>query len=451
MERSSNRNGPDLETLGIATTPWGGAGKKWILPHRDLGRWRHLGWLAFVPGLILLPFVYNIFRFFNGFGLQIFGNPKGNGPAGFADWIPIIIVIPMGLVFLGILWQFLKIVSIGVGVLSQSTRTEIVLDEKGLASHEVVGWKRFQRRVKDRETLLSLAVVTGEEWARMRRRSRSDAGATVVPLPEHLRYMLIAKRSGADIFVITFGYSAELLGALARDMGQVLRLAPVAVQENGVEFMGQSEAGSEDESDEAWSSLAAGTIPTKPDDSKVSLEKREDGLTIQIPSQGLLKGSKGLFFFAILWTTFSTFMTVIFALAMTGAIAGKVDGSPLIAVLVMGLFEVIGIAMLVASIHMGTRTSTIATSYGMLFISTTSIFGKKTRQWEREGIFRIELAPSGMSVNDRPVMQLAVVEKGGKTFGCLTQLNDAEIDWIAYELNQSLELLPPPIATPPVL
>lgn len=144
-------------------------------------------------------------------------------------------------------------------------------------------------------------------------------------------------------------------------------------------------------------------------------------------------------------------MTVIFALAMTGAIPGKVDGSPFIAVLVMSFFELIGIVMLVASIHMGTRTSTIATSYGMLFISTTSIFGKKTRQWEREGISRIEIAPSGMSVNDRAVMQLAVVEKGGKTFGCLTQLNDAEIEWIAYELNQSLELLPPPIATPPVL
>nr|MCU0716321.1 hypothetical protein [Pirellula sp.] len=53
-----------------------------------------------------------------------------------------------------------------------------------------------------------------------------------------------------------------------------------------------------------------------------------------------------------------------------------------------------------------------------------------------------ELAPSGMSVNDRPVMQLSVIDKSEKTFGCLTQLDDAEIEWIAYELNRSLEFLP---------
>lgn len=261
MERSSNRNAPDLETLGIVTSPWGGAGKKWILPHRDLGRWRHLGWLAFVPGLILLPFVYNIFRFFQGFGLQIFGNPKGNGPAGLVDWIPLLIVIPIGLVFLGILWQVLKVVSIGVGVLSQSTRTEIELDEKGLVSREVVGWKKFRRQVKDRESLLSLAVVTGEEWAKLRRRIKSEGGATVVPLPEHLRYMLIAKRSDADMFVVSFGYSADILGALARDMGQVLRLAPATILEKGLASVALSSAGGEDDDDEVWTSLEAVLSP----------------------------------------------------------------------------------------------------------------------------------------------------------------------------------------------
>ncbi|XZE37087.1 hypothetical protein SH501x_002683 [Pirellulaceae bacterium SH501] len=453
MEHAPNRTNSRLETLGIVTTPWGGAGKKWILPARDLGKWRHLGWLALVPCLFLLPFVFGLFRFLNAFGLPLFGNPNGNGNAnpGIADWIPLLIAIPFILVFLGIFWQFLKFASIGFGVVRQTTRTEIELDEKGVICREVIGWAKFKRRVKDRESLMSLAVITGEEWAKLRRRSPSQARSVVVPLPENLRYMLVAKRPGTDLFVIAVGYSAEILGAVAKDLGEALRLAPDAVIESGVIGNALQASDVAHGNDTAWTTLAANTVPTQPEGSKVSIERREDGITFHVPSQGLWNGSKGLFFFAILWTGFSTVMMVIFTLAMTGVLPGKVEGSPLIAVLVMGFFEAIGIAMLLGAIHMGTRTSTLATSYGMLFISSTSIFGKKTKQWDREGIERIELAPSGMSVNDRPVMQLSVIDKSAKTFGCLTQLNDAEIEWIAYELNQSLELIPAIEGTVPPL
>lgn len=454
MEHPPNRSGSRLETLGIVTTPWGGAGKKWILPARDLGKWRHLGWFAFVPCLFLLPFAFGIFRIFNAFGFQFFANPNGNGNAnpGFADWIPVLIAIPSGLVFIGVFWQFLKFASIGFGVVRQATRTEIEVDENGLLCRELVGWARFKRRVKDRESLMSLAVITSEECAKLRRRTPSQTRSVVVPLPENLRYMLIAKRPGADFFVIAFGYSAEVLGAVAKDMGEVLRLPPDAVLESGVIGNALQATDVAHGNDSAWSALAANAIPTQPEGSKVSIERREDGITFQVPSQGLWNGSRGLFFFAILWTGFSTVMFVIFSLTMLGVMPGKVEGSPVVAVLVMGFFEAIGVAMLLGAIHMGTRTSTLATSYGMLFISTTSIFGKKTKQWEKEGIDRIELAPSGMSVNDRPVMQLSVIDKSAATFGCLTQLSDAEIEWIAYELNQSLELSPALSGTiPPLL
>ncbi len=444
MELAPNRTIPRLESLGIVTTPWGGAGKKWILPARDLGKWRHLGWLAFVPCLFFLPFVFGLFRFLNAFGFVFFGNPNGNGNPnpGFADWIPVLIAIPISLAFLGVFWQFLKFASIGFGIVRQTTRTEIELDENGLICREVVGWSKFKRRAKNRESLMSLAVITSEEWAKLRRRSPSQTRTVVIPLPENLRYMLIAKQPGTDLFVIAAGYSAEILGAVAKDLGEALRLAPDAVLESGVIGNVLQASDVAYGNDSAWSALAANAAPTQPEGSKVSVERREDGITFQVPSQGLWTGSRGLFFFAILWTGFSTVMMVIFSLTMIGALPGKVEGSPLIAVLVMGFFEAIGIAMLLGAIHMGTRTSTLATSYGMLFISSTSIFGKKTKQWDREEIGRIELAPSGMSVNDRPVMQLSVIDKSEKTFGCLTQLDDAEIEWIAYELNRSLELLP---------
>lgn len=454
MEQAPNRTVPRLESLGIVTTPWGGAGKKWILPTRDLEKWRHLGWFAFLPCLFLIPFANGFLRFLNAFGFQLFGNPNGNGNAnpGFADWIPVLIALPVGLVFLGVLWQFLKFASIGLGVVRQTTRTEIELDENGLICRELVGWSKFKRRAKDRESLMSLAVITGDEWAKLRRPGPSQTHAFVIPLPENLRYMLVAKQPGADLYVIAVGYSAEILGAVAKDLGEALRLAPDAVLESRVIGTVLQASDIAHGNDSAWSSLAANAIPIQPEGSKVSIERREDGITIQVPSQGLWNGSRGLFFFAILWTSFSTVMMLIYSLALINALPGKAGGSPLFAVTMMGFFEAIGIAMLLGAIHMGTRTSTLATSYGMLFVSTTSIFGKKTKQWEREEIERIELAPSGISVNDRPVMQLSIVDKTAGTFGCLTQLNDAEIEWIAYELNRSLELSPAAGTTiPPLL
>ena len=45
-----------------------------------------------------------------------------------------------------------------------------------------------------------------------------------------------------------------------------------------------------------------------------------------------------------------------------------------------------------------------------------------------------------MSVNDQPVRELQIQPKQGKTVGLLAQLNDEELEWVAYELRQQTGL-----------
>ena len=43
-----------------------------------------------------------------------------------------------------------------------------------------------------------------------------------------------------------------------------------------------------------------------------------------------------------------------------------------------------------------------------------------------------------MKVNDRPVKELQIIPKTGKKTGCLNQLSDAELVWIASELRKAI-------------
>jgi hypothetical protein len=68
-------------------------------------------------------------------------------------------------------------------------------------------------------------------------------------------------------------------------------------------------------------------------------------------------------------------------------------------------------------------------------------FGTKERLLPRAELAAICIGPSGMAVNDRPVMELQFhLHAPKKRVGCLSQLTDEELRWLAYELRRRLQL-----------
>jgi uncharacterized membrane protein len=168
-------------------------------------------------------------------------------------------------------------------------------------------------------------------------------------------------------------------------------------------------------------------LPPQPADSRATVEHHADGLTIDYPPAGLWKGSKGLFFFAILWNAFLVVFTGL----------GLVNRAwPM--VLFSLLFWAVGIVLLLASIRMGKRRTVIDVVPGGLTVTRKSPFGLKSWQWLAEDLQSITVGPSGVESNDEPLMQLNIQPRTGKQVGILIELDDNELRWLGAQLRHAL-------------
>ena len=167
----------------------------------------------------------------------------------------------------------------------------------------------------------------------------------------------------------------------------------------------------------------------QPADSDALFERHDNGITITVAPRGILSGSNGLFFFAIIWLVFSTSMFGIFFFQ------GNAD---LIPMLFMGFFILIGISMLVGAVYMGRKQAVLAVLAGQLLVLNKSIFGKKQEQWPADQIASIQCAASGMEVNNRPLHQLQIHLADGTKTSTLTGRDTSELQWMATMLRQEL-------------
>jgi hypothetical protein len=101
------------------------------------------------------------------------------------------------------------------------------------------------------------------------------------------------------------------------------------------------------------------------------------------------------------------------------------------------LFWLIGVVMVLGAINMGRRKAAIAIAGGQLMAMQTGIFGSKKQEWEATEVTSIHAGPSGMEVNDRPVLELQIIGQG-KKFGLLCGRSDEELHWLAALLRQEL-------------
>jgi len=233
--------------------------------------------------------------------------------------------------------------------------------------------------------------------------------------------------SGQPIW-LAMGYSTDLLLSFANDLHRRLKLA-APVEQSTIPI--------------APPRVVEGNAPVfqerleQPAKSTAILDRQDNGLTITIPPAGLRRGGGFLFFFGLAWCGFMAFLTLIFiGMLLTGKAQGDGDASYFIA----PLFWLVGGLMLFAGIRRARSYAVLAVVGDSLMVMYQGVFGKKQGEWTRDQLANICPGPSGVEVNDEPVMELHIEPKEGKRFGLLYGRDLAELEWIATVLRQALRV-----------
>jgi hypothetical protein len=173
-------------------------------------------------------------------------------------------------------------------------------------------------------------------------------------------------------------------------------------------------------------------IPNQPAGSKVIVEQQPQSVVLTIPPAGLWRGSRGLFAFALFWLGFMVVFTgfVLFV--------GPGDGLVIFLVFIV-LFWGVGISLLLGAINMGRRKAVLAVVDGTLMIYQTGLFRAKRHEWSKDQVEAIRTGPSGMEVNEVPVLELQIISSKGKKVGLLAGRDWDELRWIATVLRRNLD------------
>jgi len=118
----------------------------------------------------------------------------------------------------------------------------------------------------------------------------------------------------------------------------------------------------------------------------------------------------------------------------------KKEGSLLVFLLFIAGFWLIGLGMLAGAVNLGRRTAKLSVDLGRLHVEINGLFGRKERVWSRDEIAAVCAGPSGMEVNDRPVIELQIHPVGGKKVGFLGGRDEPELRWMAAQLRRSLKV-----------
>lgn len=370
-------------------------------PVRTLGR---LKWLAIFPivfSIIVIGMIGSWIWGFVGGMIQIFG-PWG--ALGGLFTLPFLLGIYTTLFYTAC---------------ALAGRTQLIVREQDILTRERVGWFRRTRRVR-RDAITHFHVQTSQS-------PEIDETAGFEAFLQQF-CALSVKLAKDKSMVLVLAYPRDWLIAVAQDLSQrcgtetaaidsVTRAIPVEVDEVSLTGVIEREK--------------------QPADSPIELQRLADGLVFTVPAPGVWKGSSGLFVFGLLWCGFMVVFTSLFAVA---AANGKVEGEgswwlfPLFIV----VFWSIGIGLLLGAINMGRRQAAIAVTREHLKLIVSGLFGTTRREWALDELDTFRKGPSGMSVNDVPVMQLHIVPRKGSPYGLLTGRDEAELEWMATHLRRCL-------------
>lgn len=377
------------------------------LPRRDLGPLRWAGVPFILVGLLftLIAGAMSI----AAIRVLVFHMPMNGSPP---TW-PLLAVMLL-FVIIG-----LAVCTVGLGFFTGYSKVR--LDGTRLIAINTFGPYRWKRK-GELAALKSLTVSRGEAT----RNGKAESASPLADLSELVAEFEDARKP----MIVAVGYPSDLLLALGRAIGE----------KRGIDV--QLRRG--------WDLDRAktGIKPLEqPKDSNIAVRRTDDQLTLSLPPLGVRKGSGGLFSFTLCWLG----MCVLFAGGIGVAVASGSawkggSGGVWIFALVTGVFWLVGIGTLLGSLNMGRRRAIIDVLAGQtVLINRQSLFGLKQHQWSVDEIKRIVVGPSGMTVNNRAILQLQFyIRSSGsgrhrtKKIGMFAGRDNDELDWLAETLNHEL-------------
>jgi len=383
-------------------------GVRYILPPRDLGQARKAG-----TGLIIFGAVITTFMIF-----WMSGPLRGATGEHVIGRLFSIGFSLMGLPGLAI---GAGIMLLGIAILKNMGHSEVLVSRDQIWAIECIGpiKLKFKRELNSVERLVVGATI----------RSRSNGGQWQEMGGGAFSAIRVEGKFATPIFMAV-GYPKEFTKNLADSLtASVAELS----QATGL-FNEQPKTIAVVEETADGQSMEDIPLP-RPADSKAVVSDLADGFAVVIPPAGALKGSKGLFFFSFVWNGFMVLFTSVMIFAKSSA------KPPWPVYLFIAGFWAIGIGMLLGALNMGKRQTMIAVVKGSLGIKITGLFGTKETRLHLDEVGAVRMGPSGMEVNNVPVMELQVMGKDGKKkTGILSERKEDELLWIAWLIRSKTGL-----------
>lgn len=380
-----------------------GGGTVYELPARpDFKPWRWLAVFPFLGVAVALGFLGFWAWGFVGGMVQIFG-PWG--------WLGLLTLVP----FLGGLSTVVWVVLLAV-----AGRTQLIVAEDKVTTREYAGWFRRSRRIQ-RSDIARLHVRSGGS---IDVNGRAQSLQTFQNLA-----MLSAELTNGKTQMLAIGYPRDWLIPLSQELSHCLAVETPSLDSPNnripVTIVDATTGSGEIERDE------------QPPQSMIEWQALADGFVLTIPASGVRGQSRGLLTFSLAWCGIVTLFTVVFSFAGGQAQANPKDAGWVFAV-VIGVFWAVGIGTLLSAINMSRRQAAIAISGDRLKLITSDLFGTKRKEWALDDVQTFRKGPSGVEVNDVPVMQLHIVPRAGSPYGLLTGRDEAELEWMATLLRRAL-------------
>ena len=395
-------------------------GQEFAFPRRNLGKARGVGVGLAAMGALVTGFMV----FWMAFPIRQALSAEGGMRWG---------LLAFGLLGTPGLAAGLGMMGVGLAVWLNLLRAEVVVTADRLLAVERAGLLRWtrKRKLRDMQRLVLVDPV-----------GKVHAGAESAA-PEALRMLSAIRVEGEGMkpLILAPGYPRTLLEPVANQLAELARVTIPRRLVDGLEpgrVEVLEETGPPPEADAAASEEADRAI-RQPAGSKVTLQERVDGITLAVPPVGLWKGSRGMFLMALFW---NGLVWTMLAMMITSSLSG--DGEPLSemwpAFLFLSLFVAVGLGLLAGSISAGRRQAALATRHGELLIKTSGPFRSREYRWAAADLAGIRVGPSGVTVNDVPVMELQIHPAHGNKVGLLSQLDREHLDWIAAVLRRSLNV-----------
>ena len=353
---------PDIEVVRDLRTTW------YVLPKRNLPDLKKFGGgILFTGGLstafmifwMWMPITSSIQLLLDG---QLFG----------------VFLLGFGLLGLLGLLPALGLLALGFGLTTNSTHCRLTMTDDGIEVREYAGpfhwtWKRSAKEITGISALKNPKVAHNDH-----------AGRRTIDLPliKNLVFVTASCTRKKRTIPLIVGYPYEIADGLTAEIEDHLNSCAGRYGAVTQRIKTRWTEGDVDSLDNA----------PRPEGTRISLERNANDIIIVIPSAGLVKGSKGLIFFAAFWNLFMTGFTV---LGIKGLLNDGATGEPLPFYLFIALFWAVGIGMLIGAINMGQKKAAIKVSGRTLYLLRQRPGKLKKDSWTFDALETICVGDSG--------------------------------------------------------